>query len=84
MYAGASRPSETSGLIAEHVHNHWYAPHAATKTAQPNQSSMMSKSISSPLFAFTSGRAFEVMDKTGCERLIYMSGAEFRLGSSEH
>lgn len=48
-------------------------PHAETETTQgmqSNQSAMMSKSISSPLSAFASGSAFDVMDKTGCNDLI--------------
>lgn len=54
----------------------------ATKTAQSNQSTMMSKSISSPLSTFTSGSAFDVMDKTGCEHLIY-TRSEFRLETGQ-
>lgn len=37
---------------------------------QSNQRAMMSKSISSPLSAFVSGSAFDVMVKTGCNELI--------------
>lgn len=60
-------------------------PHVATKTAQSNQSTMMSKSISSPLSTFTSGSAFDVMDKTGCEHLIYTrSGFRWETGQRAH
>lgn len=49
-------------------------PHGQTATTQgmqqSNQSALMSKSISSPLSAFASGSAFDVMDKTGCNDLI--------------
>lgn len=41
-----------------------------TGHAQSNQRVMMSKSISSPLSAFSSGSVFDVMDKTGCSDLI--------------
>ncbi len=40
------------------------------QTTQSNQSAVMSKSISSPLSALTSGSAFDVIDKTGCNDLI--------------
>lgn len=42
-------------------------------TAQSNQRVMMSKSISSPLSASTSGSVFDVMDKTGCHDFIQIN-----------
>lgn len=43
---------------------------ATPGTQQPNQSAVMSTAISPPLSASTSGSAFDVMDKTGCNDLV--------------